>query len=68
METNSLWFRSILFAVTMEREYSKAAATFLRNESRHLIGQENYQKTFWNAGAGYLADYVDNAGQHLEVV
>ena len=27
----------------------------------------NFQPMFWNPRAGYLADYVDNAGQHMEV-
>lgn len=68
VETNALWFRSILFAVTMEREYSKKDSAFLKEWSHILdLVRENYQKTFWNARAGYLADYVDNAGQHLEV-
>lgn len=68
VETNAMWFQSILFAVTMEREYSPSDSTFLKEWSHILdLVRENYQKTFWNARAGYLADYVDNAGQHLEV-
>lgn len=68
VETNALWFRSILFAVTMEREYSKKDSAFLKEWSHILdLIRENFQNTFWNARAGYLADYVDNAGQHLEV-
>ncbi len=68
VETNAMWFRSVLFAVTMERRYSKDGSPFLKEWQRILeLVRENFQKTFWNAGAGYLADYVDNAGQHLEV-
>ena len=68
VETNALWFRSVLFAVTMERKYSAKDNAFLREWSHILdLIRENYQKTFWNARAGYLADYVDNTGQHLEV-
>lgn len=68
VETNAMWFQSILFAVTMEREYSPSDSTFLKEWSHILdLIRENFQNTFWNARAGYLADYVDNAGQHLEV-
>lgn len=68
VETNAMWFQSILFAVTMEREYSPSDSIFLKEWSHILdLIRENFQTTFWNAGSGYLADYVDNAGQHLEV-
>lgn len=68
VETNAMWFQSVLFAVTMERKYSPSDSTFLKEWSHILdLIRENFQNTFWNARAGYLADYVDNAGQHLEV-
>ncbi len=68
VETNALWFRSVLFAVTMERKCSPEDNTFLNGWSHILdLIRENFQSTFWNARAGYLADFVDNAGQHLEV-
>lgn len=68
VETNAMWFQSILFAVTMERKYSPSDSAFLKEWSRILdLVRENFQKTFWNARSGYLADYVDNSGQHLEV-
>ena len=68
VETNAMWFQSVLFAVTMEREYSPSDSAFLKEWSHILdLIRENFQNTFWNARAGYLADYVDNAGQHLEV-
>ena len=68
IETNAMWFQSVLFAVTMERKYSPSDSAFLKEWSHILdLIRENFQNTFWNARAGYLADYVDNAGQHLEV-
>lgn len=68
VETNAMWFQSVLFAVTMERKYSQSDSDFLKEWSHILdLIRENFQNTFWNACAGYLADYVDNAGQHLEV-
>ena len=68
VETNAMWFQSVLFAVTMERKYSQSDSDFLKEWSHILdLIRENFQNTFWNVRAGYLADYVDNAGQHLEV-
>lgn len=68
VETNAMWFQSVLFAVTMERKYSPSDSAFLKEWSHILdLIRENFQNTFWNARAGYLADYVDNARQHLEV-
>jgi len=68
VETNAMWFQSALFAVTMEKMFSPGDSAFIREWSRIIeLIRENYQETFWNARAGYLADYVDNAGQHLEV-
>ena len=68
VEKNAMWFQSVLFAVTMERKYSPSDSAFLKEWSHILdLIRENFQNTFWNARAGYLADYVDNAGQHLEV-
>lgn len=68
VETNAMWFQSVLLAVTMERKYSPSDSAFLKEWSHILdLIRENFQNTFWNARAGYLADYVDNAGQHLEV-
>lgn len=68
VETNAMWFQSVLFAVTMERKYSPSDSAFLKEWSHILdLIRENFQNTFWSARAGYLADYVDNAGQHLEV-
>ena len=68
VETNAMWFQSVLFAVTMERKYSQSDSAVLKEWSHILdLIRENFQNTFWNARTGYLADYVDNAGQHLEV-
>ena len=68
VETNALWFRSVLFAVTMERRYSPKNSAFQEEWSRILeLIRGNFQSTFWNERAGYLADYADNSGQHLEV-
>ena len=67
VETNALWYNLICFAVNMESKYG-TAATFVKEWSaiRDLV-RANYQNTFWNAGRGCLADYVDNAGQNMDV-
>ena len=67
VETNAMWYQSILYAVEMERKYGNDGE-FETFWSRILrLVKENFQVVFWNQRAGYLADYVDNYGQHLEV-
>jgi len=67
VETNAFWYNSICFAVEMEEKYGSDASFISEfREIRRMIS-ENYMKTFWNPSMGYLADYVDNWGQHMEV-
>lgn len=68
VETNAFWYNAICFAVDMESRYGSKKSTFVSKWSgiRDLV-KENYQKTFWNDGYGCLADYVDNAGQNMDV-
>lgn len=67
VETNAFWYNSICFAIEMESKYGGGSA-FVKewSEIRDLI-KANYQKTFWNAERGMLADYVDGAGQNLQM-
>ena len=68
-ETNAMWYNAVCFAIDMETKYGpKRKNEFVGKWSpiRDLI-EENYQKTFWNYEAGYLADYVDNSGQNMDV-
>ena len=64
VETNAMWYNAICFALENERKngtfYKKWAPV------KELI-EKNYQPMFWNADFGFLADYVDNSGQHLEL-
>ncbi|MBR0286757.1 MAG: glycogen debranching enzyme N-terminal domain-containing protein [Bacteroidales bacterium] len=64
VETNALWYNAICFAL----EHEKKASAFAKKWTpvKELI-EQNYEPTFWNADLGFLADYVDNAGQHLEL-
>ena len=66
VETNALWYNAICFALDMEAKYGDPKSEFVRRWTpvqKAIL--ESYQPTFWNADAGYLADYVDNYGQNL---
>ena len=64
VETNALWYNAICFAL----EHEKKASAFAKKWTpvKELI-EKNYERTFWNPDLGFLADYVDNGGQHLEL-
>ncbi len=64
VETNALWYNAICFALENERKGSAFARKW--TPVKELI-EKNFQPTFWNAEAGFLADYVNNGGQHLEL-
>ena len=69
VETNAMWYNAVCFAIDMEKKYGpKRKNAFVEKWTpvRDLI-EDNYQKTFWNYEAGYLADYVDNSGQNMDV-
>lgn len=68
VETNAFWYNSVSFAVEMESRYGARNSRFVSKWAaiRDLI-KANFQPTFWNAERGCLADYVDNAGQHMEI-
>ena len=68
VETNAFWYHAITFALDMEKRFGDPDGHFVKEWTRiRDLVKENYQPTFWNPRAGYLADYVDNAGQHMEV-
>jgi len=64
VETNALWYNAICFAL----EHEKKNGAFYKKWApvKELI-EQHYQPLFWNADLGFLADYVDNGGQHLEL-
>ena len=64
VETNALWYNAICFALANEKKSSAFAKRW--TPVKELI-EKNYQRVFWNPELGFLADYVDNAGQHLEL-
>ncbi len=64
VETNALWYNAICFALANDRSSSAFSKRWA--PVKELI-EKNFQPMFWNADLGFLADYVDNAGQHLEL-
>ena len=64
VETNALWYNAICFALANDKKNSAFSKRW--TPVKELI-EKNYQPMFWNADLGFLADYVDNAGQHLEL-
>ncbi|MGM9742478.1 MAG: glycogen debranching enzyme N-terminal domain-containing protein [Candidatus Cryptobacteroides sp.] len=68
VETNAFWYDTLCFAIENESLYGPKDSKFCETwiPVRDLV-KENYQKTFWNPQCGYLADYVDNYGQNMDV-
>ena len=64
VETNALWYNAICFALDHEKKGSAFSKKW--TAIKELV-EQNFQSTFWNADMGFLADYVDGAGQHLEL-
>ena len=64
VETNALWYNAIAFALANER---KTGSFYKKWAPIKDLVEQNFQPTFWNAEVGFLADYVDGAGQHLEL-
>ena len=64
VETNALWYNAVVFALEHERKNSAFYKKFIT--IKELI-EQNFQPLFWNADLGFLADYVDNGGQHMEL-
>jgi len=67
VETNVFWYNAICFALAMESKYGKDSEFISRWSGIKELVLANFEPTFWNEDAGYLADYVDNWGQHMEV-
>ena len=68
VEANAFWYNSLCFAIEMEQKYGSKKSTFPQKwiPIRDLA-KANFQPMFWNEERGYLADYVDNSGQHMDV-
>lgn len=69
VETNALWYNALCFAIEMEGKYGVKNNAFIsRWTSIRDLVRNNYQPTFLinRGGYKYLADYVNNSGQHDE--
>ena len=64
VETNAMWYNAICFALAHEKKGSAFSKKW--TPIKELI-EKNFQPTFWNPELGFLADYVDNGGQHMEL-
>jgi predicted glycogen debranching enzyme len=68
VETNAFWYDTLCYAIESEQRYGKLRSTFCRKwiPVRDNV-KANFLPTFWNSQCGYLADYVDNSGQNMDV-
>ena len=68
VETNAFWYNMLCFAIDMECRYKSLRSAFvLKWVPVRDAAAASFQPMFWNERAGYLADYVDNNGQNLDV-
>ena len=68
VETNAFWYNALCFAVDMETRFGSKDGGFVTRWApvRDLVKQ-NYLPMFWNDERGCLADYVDGAGQNMDI-
>lgn len=66
VETNAFWYSAIRFACKMDKKYGNGRFAKDWTPIADLV-KANFTQTFWNERLGFLADYVDNEGQHTEV-
>ena len=68
VETNAFWYNALCFAIEMETRYgSKDGGFVARWEPVRDQVKQNFQPMFWNDSRGCLADYVDGAGQNMDI-
>ena len=68
VETNAFWYNALCFAIDMESRFGSKDGSFTARWTpvRDMV-KENYMPMFWNASRGCLADYVDGAGQNMDI-
>lgn len=67
VETNALWYNAICFALEMEKGRGGDKAFVAKWTPIAQLVKDNYTKVFFNERLGYLADYVNDNGQNMEV-
>ena len=66
IETNAMWYNALCLALDMEAKYGKTGFTDLWAPVRDLVAA-SFQQTFWDPAYGFMADYVDGGGKHMEL-
>ena len=66
VEINALWYNAVCYMLKLAEEAKDN--TFIKEwkDMPELI-RTSFVETFWNEEKGYLADYVDEKGQNLDV-
>ena len=66
VEINALWYNAVCYMLKLAEEAKDN--TFIKEwkDMSELI-RTSFVETFWNEEKGYLADYVDEKGQNLDV-
>lgn len=69
VELNAFWYNALCFAIDMEAKFGGPKGKGFVQQWSHVrdLVLANFQPTFWNEERGYLADYVDDNGQNLDV-
>ncbi len=67
VETNAMWYNALCFAIEMETKYGQDNGFVGKWTPVRDLVKTNFQSTFWNPEAGYLADFVNHNGQNLDV-
>ncbi|MDR2122582.1 MAG: amylo-alpha-1,6-glucosidase [Flavobacteriaceae bacterium] len=66
VEINALWYNAVRFTLYLAQENNDKK--FIQEwEDLPARIEENFVKTFWNEKVKYLADYVDEKGQNLDI-
>lgn len=66
VEINALWYNAIQFTIELaEANGDKAFVSEWKDLAERV--KESYVTAFWNEELGYLADYVDENGQNLDI-
>lgn len=66
VEVNALWYNAICYTLRLAKEGKDSIFVKAWRDMPALI-EKSYVSTFWNESEGYLADYVDDCGQNLEI-
>ena len=66
VEINALWYNAVCYMLKLAGEAKDQSFIKEWQDMPELI-RKSFVETFWNEEYGYLADYVDDEGQNLDV-